>query len=59
MTELAHLTTAQIETVHADEHARRAIGGNPLAVSTRAPAALAGRIIGRAAAQRISGPLDT
>lgn len=48
-TELAELAPARVEVVHADQPTVAAFGTNPLDPATRAPAARAGREVGRAA----------
>jgi NTE family protein len=52
--ELAGLAPADVALVHADETATAAFGTNPLAASTRRPAAEAGRAQGLEAAGRIA-----
>ncbi|HEX3649804.1 MAG TPA: patatin-like phospholipase family protein [Pseudonocardiaceae bacterium] len=57
-TELAALAPATVEVVHADEATVAAFGTNPLDPATRAPAARAGREVGRAAAQAAGALFD-
>jgi NTE family protein len=45
--EIAHLQPAAVHVIYADEATRVAFGTNPLSPTTRKPAALAGRSIGR------------
>jgi NTE family protein len=56
-TELNTLTNSRVEVVYADQDSM-ALLGNPLAVDTRAPAARAGRAVGRTAATRVAQLLD-
>ena len=51
--ELDTLSNADVEIVYADQDSMRAVG-NPLAIDTRAPAARAGRTVGRAAATTVA-----
>lgn len=57
-TELDTLSNSHLEIVYADQDSTTAIGRNPLAVDTRAPAARAGRALGRTAATRVAQLLD-
>ena len=52
-TELDTLSNSHVEVVYADQDSWTVLG-NPLAVDTRAPAARAGRAVGRAAATRVA-----
>ncbi len=52
--ELAELGAARVHVIHADDASVAAFGTNPLAANTRAPSALAGRAVGRAAAARVA-----
>lgn len=51
--ELDTLSNSHVEVVYADQDSWTALG-NPLAADTRAPAARAGRAVGRAAATRVA-----
>jgi NTE family protein len=51
--EIALLQPATVHVIHADEATKVAFGTNPLSPATRRPAALAGRAIGRAEADRL------
>jgi NTE family protein len=53
-TELETLSNSHVEVVYADQYSIRALGTNPAAVDTRAPAARAGRTVGRTAATRVA-----
>ena len=52
--EIAALAPARVVTVHADDDSIVAFGTNPLAASTRAPSARAGREVGRAQAAAVA-----
>ncbi|MEO7236608.1 MAG: hypothetical protein ABIW80_14705 [Lapillicoccus sp.] len=52
--ELAELGAARVHVIHADDASVTAFGTNPLDASTRAPSAVAGRAVGRAAAARVA-----
>jgi NTE family protein len=55
--ELGTLSNSHVEVVYADQDSMPALA-NPLAVHTRAPAARAGRTVGRTAATRVTQLLD-
>jgi NTE family protein len=55
--ELDALSNSRVEVIYADQDSMTALG-NPLAVDTRAPAARAGRTVGRTAAARVAQLLD-
>ena len=55
--ELDTLSNSHVEVVYADQDSMTALG-NPLAVDTRAPAARAGRTVGRTAATRVAQFFD-
>ncbi|WP_375399331.1 hypothetical protein [uncultured Amnibacterium sp.] len=52
--ELAALRDARVRIVYADDHSLAAMGANPLDPATRAPAAEAGRRLGRTIAPTIA-----
>jgi NTE family protein len=56
-TELGTLSNSHTEVIHADQDSV-ALLGNPLAIHTRAPAARAGRTVGRTAATRVAQLLN-
>jgi NTE family protein len=56
-TELDTLSNSHVEVIYADQDSM-ALLGNPLAVDTRAPAARAGRTVGRTAATRVAQLLN-
>jgi NTE family protein len=51
--EITQLQPAAVHVIYADEATRVAFGTNPLSPTTRKPAALAGRLIGRGVAARL------